>query len=207
MAQNKVEGYSGSGSSAGATGRSASPLEGAVPSLEGAVPPLEGAALESMTGRAFSPGTAGAVISLSRWGGGGGSGGTFGGDTTRAAVPGGLGFVVALDMAKWLWSMMNAAGIETMTLSGSGREVGRSRAKNGMIDLEAGEAEGEVLMLMARNEEGGRSKKLRGQNTKTIKKCSTKGTQYVLQMVSNHDFWLVANRLLRDELSNCLSNC
>ena len=55
MAQNKVEGYSGSGSSAGATGRSASPLEGAVPSLEGAVPPLEGAALESMTGRAFPP--------------------------------------------------------------------------------------------------------------------------------------------------------
>ena len=50
-------------------------------------------------------------------------------------------------------------------------------------------------------------KKLRGQNTKIIKKCSTTGTQYVLQMVSNHDFWLVANRLSRDELSNCLSNC
>ena len=26
-------------------------------------------------------------------------------------------------------------------------------------------------------------------------------------MVSNHDFWLVANRLSRNELSNCLSNC
>ena len=38
-------------------------------------------------------------------------------------------------------------------------------------------------------------------------KFSTRGTQYVLQMVSNHDFWLVANRLSRDELSNCLSNC
>ena len=36
---------------------------------------------------------------------------------------------------------------------------------------------------------------------------TTTGTQYVLQMVSNHDFWLVANRLSRDELSNCLSNC